>query len=358
MADDLSLKVAGRQISGWTAVKVTAGIERCPRSFDIQLTERFPGESGSLVVQPGDPCQVLLGADQVINGYIDRFIPSIAGNQHAIRIIGRGKCQDLVDCAAEWPNSQISGSSVLGIAQKLAQPYGITVSADPTVDLGAPIPQFNIILTESAFEIIEKICRYRALLAYEGTDGNLVLSRVGTSKAASGFVQGENIQAASVTYAIDQRFSDYAAFLMSMDVLHDLGNGGNLLSTATDPNVKRHRKHVIIAEAGGGGADVTIQRVKWEAARRAGRAQAITLTTDSWRDGAGALWTPNTLVPVSIPVLKLQQKTYVVGEVTFKRDDKGTTADLLLMPPAAFVPEPVLLQPFPADVPALGPTAP
>src|SRR4051794_33900829 len=129
MADDLTLKLAGNFISGWTSIRVSRGIERCPSDFDSSLTELFPGEAADLVAPPGDPCEVMIGSDLVITGYVDRFRPGIAASQHSIRVTGRGKCQDLLDSSAEWPNSQISGSSILGIAQKLAQPYGITVSA-------------------------------------------------------------------------------------------------------------------------------------------------------------------------------------------------------------------------------------
>src|SRR5690348_15310158 len=139
MADDLSLKVAGRIISGWAEIRVTCGVERCPNDFDIALTERFPGEADALVVQPGDACEVRIDGDVVVTGYVDRFMPSIAASRHTIRVTGRGKCEDLVDCSAEWPNSQISGSSALAIAEKLAKPYGISVSASG--DIGGAIPQ-------------------------------------------------------------------------------------------------------------------------------------------------------------------------------------------------------------------------
>jgi prophage tail gpP-like protein len=350
MADDLTLKIAGRQISGWTEIRVTRGVERCPSDFDIALTELFPGEAQALVVQPGDPCQVAIGGDLVITGYVDRFIPSIAASQHGIRVTGRSKCQDLVDCAAKWPNSQISGSSALGIAQKLAQPYGITVAA--SADVGGAIPQFNLCLGQTAFEIIETICRYRGLLAYDQPDGSLLLAQVGKVSAASGFTEGQNVQAAAITYSMDQRFSEYSIFLQSMDVLADAGDGGNLLSTATDPGVPRYRNRDIIAEAGGGGSDVAKRRGVWEAARRAGRSYQLAVTTDGWRDSAGVLWTPNTLVPLALPTLKMAKANWVVGEVTYNRNgETGTTAELVLMPPAAFQPEPILLQPFPPDVP-------
>jgi prophage tail gpP-like protein len=138
-----------------------------------------------------------------------------------------------------------------------------------------------------------------------------------------------------------------------MQTLGDAGHGGYLPSTFPDPNV-RHRRRVIIAEAGDAGVDVGLQRGAWEAAARYGKSFRLTLTTDSWRDALGALWTPNTTVQVDIPALKLTARTWVISEVSYRRDRDGTHTDLVIMPPAAFQPEPILLAPTFADVPPGG----
>lgn len=356
--DELTLVSGNRSISGWTRVRVTRGAERCPNDFEIEMTERFPGELNVWIIQPGDPCQIKIGADLVITGYIDRYVQSISAGMHSIKAVGRGKCADLVDCAAEWPNAQISGSSALEIAKKLAQPYGIQVSSPVS---GLPvIQQFNLIIGETAFEIIERISRYSAVLAYETPDGNLLLSRIGTEKAACGFQEGVNVLEATYARSMDQRYSIYKAFLQSTDKFGDLGDGGNLLQTVLDNNVPRHRMMVVIAESGGGLAiDIAKQRAEWEGNRREGRSFSIFLTTDSWRDAAGQLWTPNTLVPVSLPTLHLEvpsqqfKDLWVIGEVTYNlTEEHGTTAELLLMPQHAYQLQPILLQPTPIDIPA------
>jgi prophage tail gpP-like protein len=148
--------------------------------------------------------QVRIGADVVITGYVDRVVPQLTAGRHAVGVLGRGKCQDLVDCAAEWPGGQIVGSSVLEIARKLAAPYGIGVSS--AVDPGDPIPQFNLMRGETPFEIIERLCRFRQLLAYETPRGDLMLSRVGQVRAGSGFAQGVNVENAIATFSMDQRY--------------------------------------------------------------------------------------------------------------------------------------------------------
>lgn len=351
MTDELTLTVNGNIIAGWEKIRVTRGMERCPNDFDILMTEHYPvGDLADVVVLPGDPCQVKIGSDLVITGYIDKYIPGIDKQSHTVRITGRGKCQDLVDCAAEWPNGQVTGASALQVAQKLAQPYGITVTADP----GAfedplvlkPIPQLNLILTETAWEIIERTCRYRGLLSYENPDGNLYLSRVGTTSMASGFAQGQNVESATFEMSMDQRFQKYNVYLQSVQAYRDVGAGANCIETVVDSNVKRNRQMSIIAEGDGTlGINVAQARGYWEKNRREGRSTKVTLTTDSWRDSDGTLWTPNRLTTISLPSLKVQPDpaTWIISEVTYHLDEKGTTAELTMMPPAAFTPAPILL---------------
>jgi len=347
--DDLTLIVGNRAISGWQGIRVTRGIERLPSDFEIEMTELYPGEANAFVVQPGDSCQVKIGDDLVITGYIDRYSPSLSSRRHSIRIMGRGKCADLVDCSAEWPSGQISGATVLGIAQKLAAPYGISVSSQVAEETTI-IPQFNVCWGETPFSIIERLCRYRAMLAYDQPDGNLLLSRVGVLAHSTGFAEGKNVESAHVLLTQDQRYSDYVVRMLSTSVFSDAGgNQGDILAHTEDKGVKRHRLKYII-ETGGMVQDLGKMRGGWEAVRRFGRSAMVRIEADSWRDGDGKLWTPNQVVPVDLPSLRVGQKAWLISEVTFERGDRGTRAHLTIMPPDAFVPQPILLQPTYGDV--------
>jgi len=351
MADDLTLKVNNTTLSGWTSVRVTRGVERMPSDFDISLTERFPDDASIVVAQPGDKCQVLLGSDVVITGYINRFNSTIDKANHTIRINGRSMSQDLVDCSAEWPTGQISGTNALDVAQRLAKPYGISVSS--TAGAGPQIPQFNLIIGESAFDVIERVCRYSGLLVYDKPDGSVVLAQTGSARAASGFAQGMNAELASFLWSDDEQFSEYDVFGLSMNTFVDAGVLNQPLAKVTDPNVKRRRLKYFVAESGAAGYDLSLKRAYWEAARRIGRSWKLTLRTDGWRDSAGKLWEPNTIAQVSFSSLHLQAKELCIGEVTYRRDDQGTTAEIALMLPDAFLPQPVNILPFLRDaVPA------
>jgi len=116
-----------------------------------------------------------------------------------------------------------------------------------------------------------------------------------------------------------------------------------LLATARDPEMGRlrGRKHISIVESTLIQKNLAQTAMDWEMNRRYGRSKVLKVKVDSWRDSSGALWTPNTLIPINLPVFELQNIQWILSEVTFSRDDKeGTTAQLILMPPEAFTVQP------------------
>lgn len=330
-------------LSGWTSLRVTAGIERMPRDFELEMTE-LAANPNEMLVKPGDSCILLLAGKPVLTGYVDVVAPSISPSGHSIRVVGRGKCADLVDCSAQWPGGQIPNSTVLEIATRLADVYGIAVSSSIDKAKLPTIPQFNLNLGESPFEIIERIARFSAVLCYEDENGNLQLSRAGTKTMESGIEEGINMEAASVSFSMHERYSELMAVMMSTQNFGDLNATEMPVFTARDPNVTRHRRRIIISEAGQLGWEVAGQRVQWEVARRAGKSRVVQVAVDNWTDVNGQLWQPNSLICISIPSLKIENEQMLISAVTFHLSEAGTHADLVLMPPEAFLPEPILIQ--------------
>lgn len=344
-SDEVTVVIDGRIYSGWQDVRITRGIERLPSDFELRLTDFYASDVDALQIKPGDACTVRIGGQTVITGYIDIVMPSFSPTEHEVVVHGRSKCADLVDCSAEWPGGQIVGSSVLEVARKLAQPYGITVEA--VDDPGKPIPQFNLMLGESAFEIIDRLCRYTQLLAYDDEDGNLLLGRVSSQAAASGFREGINVESASAIFSASDRFSEYRCFPNAFNTFQDLGDGGFLQSSQDDRDVSRHRLKIMIADMNHvGAADAAAQRAGWEASRRYGRSYVVRLTTDNWRDKSGALYQANTLVAVDLPTLKISGQLWTIGEVSYRKGADGTHCDLVIMPPQAFMLAPAVFEPM------------
>ena len=76
---------------------------------------------------------------------------------------------------------------VLEVARELAAPFGIQVRAD--VDVGEPLLKVALNPGQRAWELIEELCRYRALLPVSDGRGGLVLTRAGRARAGVPFLR-------------------------------------------------------------------------------------------------------------------------------------------------------------------------
>jgi prophage tail gpP-like protein len=356
---EVELLVGDVLLSGWQEIRVSVGIERMPSDFSLGVTDAFPGQP-AVPVQPGMPCVLKIRGETVITGYVDRYVTAVdKRGGSTVRVTGRGKCQDLVDCSAylRGEANQIRAARAATVITQLAGIYGIEVEA--RAGEGEVVPQFNVILTETAWDIIDRIARHSDFLAYEGPDGKLILDRLGRESMASGPRQGLNVEEASVSRAHDKRYSLYEAVFMPVENLLDVSRAAasadfNTRARATDDTIgadapgqgRRFRPLIIVAEVAQNDPGFIQRRVEWERARRYGRSQAVEVQVDSWHDSAGALWTPNRLAPVQLPALKLPDETWLIAEVEFTRGKDGTRARLTMMPKEAFQPQPILLQPF------------
>src|SRR3546814_9072431 len=90
----------------------------------MSVTDREPGKPDRWTIRAGEACRVLLGGEVVINGWIDSVAPSFSVDNHAIRVTGRDRAADLVDCAAVHKPGSWSGRKLEQIATELVKPFG------------------------------------------------------------------------------------------------------------------------------------------------------------------------------------------------------------------------------------------
>jgi len=348
-ADELSLTVGKVTLVGWQRISVTRPLAAIPASFSIEATEKYPNRP-DIDLKAGEPCTVKIGADLVLTGYVDRYQSAIAAGNHTIRVEGRSKSEDLVDCSAlventsagspSTPGMQVVNGTTLDIVRKLAAPYNVKVQS--TAGDVIQVPQFNINLGETVWEIVYRITRYSEMLVYDMPDGSIMLAKVGTEAMASGFTLGENVEAADVMMSMDQRYSEYEGHLISTMALGtDAGvNMPGVGEIVRYAEVPRFRKLYVISEQFVMGVPLAGKRAIWEKNRRWGQSFNFTVTCDAWRDAKGKLWAPNMLAPIVAPALKLDRRDWLIGTVTYTRDEGGQHARLGLWPPEAFSIEP------------------
>lgn len=326
------LKVNGAFYGGWKSLRVTRSIEQVAGTFELTVTDRWSDSDTASPIRPGQSCQLLLDGDPVITGYIDDVEPDFDAGAHGIRVTGRDKTLDLVDCAAVFKGGQWSSTTLARLAKDLCTPFGIEVRNE--VPVGKAFAH-TIDPGESAFECLERAARMQAVLLVSNPAGDLVITRAAKTLLPIELVQGRNLLSGRATFSWRERFSSYT--VKGQHPGRDGFNGVDAAqpaATFADPAITRHRPKVVLAETHGHGATFR-DRAEWEANVRAGRGNRGTLSVQGWRREDGPLWMPNALVRARSSILWLDADVLIVG-CSWSLDERGTRTELSIARPEAF----------------------
>lgn len=340
MTGNLILTVNGKNYTGWTGVRVTRGLELGASDFDIEVTEAWAiaPNSPPWQIALNDSCTISLNGNLVLTGYVEKYDAAYNASSHTVRVAGRSKTCDLVDCMPDVGSGQFSGYTLDKIARAIAAPFGIAVIVD--APMGAPFPAAVLDKTETAHGFLQKLCRMRSVIATDDENGNLVLTQAGSGRTTGALVEGQNIKSASCRLSCNGRFQTYVVLGQAPLSFDGQDSQLQVLGQAGDPGVSRPRRFAEHAETAVDIADST-SRAKWRALHNAGKGTEATVTVQDWFQPGGSLWLPNETAPVTSPRLQIN-RSLLIGKVSYLLDDKsGTRTDLTVQPQEAYTPEPL-----------------
>jgi prophage tail gpP-like protein len=337
---EVSLRVAGKDYRGWKSVRVTRSIEAVSGRFDLAVADA----GLELPIEEGAACTVLVGTTPIITGYVETLDLSFDPESHDVSVSGRDRTGDLVDCSAVLGQWEFRGVPLLTYVQRLAEPFGIAVSLQPGLILtDPPPPKFTIDPGDTIFEALDKACRMAGVLPISDGLGGLVLTRVGVGeRVATALVEGQNILRGSASRDVTGRYGRYIVSAQKAGTDESWGSDAAAVKgEATDETVRPARVLLIRPESSAS-ASYAKRRAQWEAKVRAARSEPVQLTVQGWTQGRpGTPWPVNALVQVRSPTLRINGEM-LITEVTYSLDDGGTTTELQLRRPDAFLPEPVV----------------
>ncbi|MGB0683411.1 MAG: phage baseplate assembly protein [Magnetovibrionaceae bacterium] len=339
-ANQVTLHVGGRIWRGWTGVTVSRSIQQISGSFEISMTDKDTGLQDVPVVAEGQDCELRIGGDLVIKGYVDDIDIEYDDHETAITIVGRDRTGDVVDCSAVYAGGEWKNAKLEQICADLCAENRIDVYAD--VDTGARFTTARIQESETKFEMIERLCRLRAVLPVSDPARGLVLTRTGTGRTETGLVLGQNIKKGKIHKSMKGRFSVYR--FKGQQQGQDGWDGEAMASPmaeAYDPGVPRHRVSVQLAKDQADNAALQTL-AEWQATVNRGRARPHTYTVAGWRQRPGGeLWEPNLICPVDDTKARTRADLLITDTTLTIDEDSGSVALLTLMPPEAFAPRPL-----------------
>lgn len=336
-APALQLRVEGKKYGGWKSIRVTRTMEALCGSFALSVSEKWAGQGKVWPIKEEDECAVLIGDWPVVVGYVDRRSVSFSATDHALSVEGRDKTSALVDCSADLAQWEFKNVDLKAFAEKLCAPFGISVNVQSGLEIPR-VAKLSVDPGESAFEALERACRLAGVLPVADS-GDVLLTRSGSTRAVTALVEGENILAASLSCDATERFSKYKVLGQHRGSDDFFGEGAARVSgQAQDAGVRRTDRTRIVQADGNTTSAQAKRRAEWEAIVRAARAQTASVTVQGWTQGDGSLWPVNALVQVKSAMLGLDTDMLIV-EAASLLDESGTTTQLSLKRPDAFLPE-------------------
>ncbi|MGY3571972.1 phage baseplate assembly protein [Vibrio paucivorans] len=350
---DVLLLIDGARYVGWTEVSVSRSLINLAGEFDLSLTRSW-AEAAPIPIEPGMPCQVMIGNEVVISGYIDDFIPSYDENNIRLQVMGRDKTGDLVDCAAVFQGSQWQKVNLTRIAKDLCEPFGINVVDNVTQQSIFPYTrkaaeEERIIFTswrieqgETVEDNLRRAARQNSALITSTSSGDLLITAPSSHVLPVTLKLGDNIKAAAGRFSWRNRHNVY--------LIKGAGySGGDLDNISTDknvgramlirdPQVKRHRPKIVLSEDAFTAEGAT-QRGQWQKTRDVGSSTQTQITVTGWHYDERHLWPVNKLVKIQDDYQGLDV-TWLIVAVNFIEGDGGRLTQLTIMPADALSIEP------------------
>jgi prophage tail gpP-like protein len=316
-----------------------------PSGWAIETTEVGPDDADRVATDPTKPAQVYLGEELVITGYVDTYTAEYDAGEHQVNVQGRSKTEDLVDCSLfpdEKEGWSIYAATLREAAERVCKPFGIEVSlpdGNPEIDKTVVFP---IHLGMTCAQMLAHLANATQTLMWDDPQGRLVFSKVGTKRAATALIEGENCEVGRSRISAAEAYSDViVAGQMPNPFFDDAQKTylNELGRSDRDAKLGRYRPHAVAVDSIGRDPHWPKDYANWTIARQYGRGHIVEVTVTGWRDGAGALWTPNTVVNVICPRLKMQQDL-VIAQARWIRSENGTQTVLTCMPPEGLKPPP------------------
>lgn len=334
---NIELSANGLNYSGWSGVSVIRSIETIAGAYDLECTENVDGKAVNWPIRPDDAVKIRIYGQDLIDGFVDSATLGIDAASHTIRVSGRDKTGDLVDCAAINKPGQWRNITIENLCAALCAPFGIEVVLEAVTS--PAIPVFKVEPGETVFKAIDRACRLVGVLPIQAR-GALVLTHVGKSKAVDALVYGHNILAGDADFDHSDRFSDYT--ITGQQAGSDkvsAKQAAHVTASVRDDGVKRHRPYLKAANG-----QVTIiqaqRQAEWERQVRVARSMTMSVMVAGWRQSNGALWDINLLVAVDAPTLGANGDELLISAVEYTYDDGGEVTRMDLRRPDSFLPDP------------------
>ncbi len=325
----ISVIVNGKTYEGWLQSEVDRNLEALAGTFSIPVT-LVPGSPPEIKRQ--DKVEVRIGDRTVITGFVLAAEPFYRRGECGMRIMGRDRTGDLVNCSAIYKGGQWRNVKVDRIIKDIITPFDLDLVVE--AELGDVVKDFKLGHGETALDAVSRAARLRGILITRDDAGRVLLTKAGKNRFKGAIVRGQNVIAMESVGSDEQRHSQYFVYGQSSTVA-DFDQARGLKATAKDAEIIRYLPLVINAD--GNTTQAELQTLAEHTARvRRGHSMGFRYTVEGWTF-QGEPWPLNQRVPIYDDVAGLDGEEWLIAAVKQTCDLKeGDVTELLVRPIEAY----------------------
>lgn len=317
MTSPVDIRIKGSTYDEYKSVTVSYSMETIASGFSVDFSDKLRRNAlKSLPFKSGDPVEVFVHGEKVIDGYINSIPIDISSTQHSVAITGRSWTGHIVDCSAVYKGGSWRNANLKTIAKNLCDEHGITVKIDPTVlsDAMLPFPRWAIEDEETTAECLRRAAKLRGMFMMTDNGRNLIFTK--TSKIVQpGLLSWKtNILQANREDNFDDRFSYYLVKSQSAgDDTWFADNAGKAFYRVDDPEIATYRPLILVNDGQGRRSDLEA-RANWERNTRAGKSSRVRYTLQGFKNAATQkLWPVNQLISVNDDQLDINDTLLLIS---------------------------------------------
>lgn len=340
-----------QRVLGFETFRLDASHEAFATSFSVTYAP-----SSRVPLRRGDFVQLLLGGDQVLEGYVDSSRVRHDAGGYVASVAGRSRLGDLVECSASVSGRARSWRNVdlLDLISQLSVDYGVRVEKTTNAPIEA-LASFRLQRTDRIAQAIRRACGLRGLWTLDG-GGYLEVGRAVREGATTRLEQGVNLLGLEVVEDWSARYSHYrfrgqsaARDVTSVrlvggrevevrgeeSVADRVKRAREVATEIEDPVVTRLRRLEVVAQ--GRRREDLGRRALLERNVRSGKSLTFNATANGWHTLEGKVWRPGMMVFVRYPSLDVQRTMLVSGVVLEGNAAAGVLqSSLRLVPPQTY----------------------
>jgi len=327
---NVRIEVNGQSFERWTALSVRVSFSEMTRGFALEYFDELLVFGASFPINTDDEIKIYFDDTLILTGYVDYRARTLNGDSYTCSAQGRGKCGDLIDCAAFLEQPSWKNADAITIIEQICEPFAIDVS-DETYD--APtLQEFTLDLGETCNSAINRICRSIGSVAFEGGDGSLRVIK----SPAFGLVALP--EASGVTEDSDTSgvFSDYTVDATIKGRKGHRKAKTHTRVTVTEPSATRYRPTLIQAD-GPGTEDFAARRASAERSYSVGQSLIQSLVMPGWEDLTGELIEAGYFVQFVYPPFEINALRFM-NSVDYAVRGDGQTCVVELISDKAYTP--------------------